>query len=331
MPKSIYRKLTRRARALDSYSQLWLAPDHLLLVRSTRFREQYWRFALADIQAIVVTELAPRVPIQVVLAACAIAWSMIALAISGWFFRGFFLVSGGVWLLFVILDIARGPRCRCYLHTAVSRELLAPVNRTAIARRFLDQIQPAIEAVQGSIPPEQLPQMEERVSPPAPVDEPPAIAEKPGYLAEVVFGVFFANAAAILVGVFARRSQANNILISTLPGEMLLTVVALFRGSRDPRRYIYFLLGAALVGMGWDVVDFFRVFVRLFQAAVDAGAHGHPAPVGLLSDAVFPRAHAFLAAGWRIAAGSVGFALAYFERKRATRSPSLPIALAEPQ
>jgi hypothetical protein len=62
MAQSIYRRLTGRARTLSGYSQLWIAPDHLLLLRSTRFTEFYQRFALADIQAVVVTELPARFP-----------------------------------------------------------------------------------------------------------------------------------------------------------------------------------------------------------------------------------------------------------------------------
>jgi hypothetical protein len=100
--ESIYRRLTGRKRTLLGYSQLWLAPDHILLVKSTRFAENYQRFALADIQAITVTET----PL------------------------------GG---------------CRCHLHTAVSRELLAPVASARAARDFLAAIGPAIAAAQGSL------------------------------------------------------------------------------------------------------------------------------------------------------------------------------------
>src|SRR6266849_5352271 len=100
MEKSIYQRLTGRKRTLLGYSQLWLGPDHLLLVKSTRFAEEYQRFALADIQAITLTEM-----------------------------HGLL-----------------GTRCRCYLHTAVSRELLRPVSRVRIARRFLARLRPAIEA-----------------------------------------------------------------------------------------------------------------------------------------------------------------------------------------
>ena len=63
---SIYKRLTRRKSGLFGYSQLWLAPDHILLVRSTRFTERYQRFALADIQSIVVTELPVKMTFPII-------------------------------------------------------------------------------------------------------------------------------------------------------------------------------------------------------------------------------------------------------------------------
>ncbi len=333
MAHSIYRKLTGRARRLEGYSQLWLAPDHLLLLRSTRFHEHYWRFALADIQAIVVTELPSRVPLQFLLAVCSAGWMLLALTVGWLFFKGFFLATGAVWLLFVIVDIARGPRCRCYLHTAVSRELLTPVNRMRTAQAVLAKLQPAIEAVQGSIPVEQLSQLEDRASPASMSDTaaPPEIVNKPGYLPEVVFLVLLLNAALILTGSLAPKSQAMGILLTTLPGELLLAIVALLRGSRDIRRYVYIMIAVALLGMGWDIVEFFRIFVHWFQAAVEAGQRGRPAPVEMFTQPMFSRNHAFLAAAWRIAGALIGLAIATFERKRATESRAIPIAVPETQ
>ena len=60
---SIYTKLTPVKRNFFGYTRLWLAPDHVLLLINSRFAEQYKRFALADIQSIVITELPPQVEI----------------------------------------------------------------------------------------------------------------------------------------------------------------------------------------------------------------------------------------------------------------------------
>ena len=54
-----YRKLPGRRRGFIFGSSVWMGSDHLLLVKSARFREEYKRFYFRDIQAIV-TANAPR-------------------------------------------------------------------------------------------------------------------------------------------------------------------------------------------------------------------------------------------------------------------------------
>ncbi len=172
MAKSIYRKLTGRDRTFLGYSQLWLGPDHILLVKSTRITEQYQRFALADIQSITITESRNRMPVWIAESAA------VADAVDGGIFRisalslrkYFFAITGAMALALVIADIARGPRCRCYLTTAVSRELLRPVSRMREAESFLAMVQPAIEAAQGS-----LPSTKQNAEPPAANEKPPEV------------------------------------------------------------------------------------------------------------------------------------------------------------
>ena len=55
-----HRTASCRAGAADFCrgSSVWLGPDHLLLVESLRFREEYKRFYLRDIQAIAVARRA---------------------------------------------------------------------------------------------------------------------------------------------------------------------------------------------------------------------------------------------------------------------------------
>ncbi len=323
MARSIYRRLTGRARTLGGYSQLWIAPDHILLLRSTRFREQYWRFALADIQAVVVTELPARLPLQAALGATTLLWALASTLIFSTFAKWFFMISGGLGLGLVVLDIARGPRCRCFLHTAVSREPLSPVQRMRVARKFLAQLQPAVEAVQGAIAMERMEQLDDRSSAQAMEAapyQPPEIVSRPGYLPEVVFGAFLMNATLVLLNQRFHVPQVGNALVTTLLGEVFLLIVTLFRrGSRDYRRYTYVVLLAALLGIGWDLVLFGQSFANVFSAAYEAGQHGRPAPIPATSGPAFDRVHGLIAAGWRIAAAVIGFATAYFERQRLSR------------
>jgi len=335
MAQSIYRRLTGRARTFSGYSQLWIAPDHLLMLRSTRFTEFYQRFALADIQAVIVTELPARFPLQAALGAAALLWLLSFTLVASRFAKGFFIITGAIGLAMVILDVVRGPRCRCYLHTAVSRELLTPVARLRTARAFLAKLQPAIEAVQGVVTSEQIPGLEDQTSAHAPAgpgaltSQPPEIAQPPGYLPETVFGLFLINAALILLSVLVRRNaqQVAGVLLTTLPAELLLAIVALLRrGARDPRRYIYVLLTIALLGIGWDLALFGRNFWYWIDAIQEASQHGRPIPTSVELWTVFDRQHGLFAAGWRAAAGVIGLAAAYFERPRSDKTPAQPQA-----
>jgi len=259
MARSPYSKLTGRNRGLMGYSQLWLAPDHILLLTSSRFTEEYKRFSITDIQAIVVTEVPSNVALQAVMIVAALAWMGLWFAVDSRFAKWFFEVTGALALLWSVFDIARGPRCRSYLQTRVSRELLEPVNRIKTARRVLATLRPMIEAVQGVLAPSSFPAPESPresfVAPP-----PPALTSEPVYLPEIVFGIFFVNALLFWVSVAVPKIQEiPAMLISTLPIEALLVVVALARRKgRDPRVVPYVILAASLVAIGFDVVAVVR-------------------------------------------------------------------------
>ena len=155
MTKSSYRKLTSRRRSLMGYSQLWLGDGpgegHLLLVRSARLVENYKRFALQDIQAIVISDGPDLRALQALAVLASLGWAALALAMSSRFGQGFFVITGFFALALAVIDIARGPRCRCMLHTAVSREPLSPVSRRNASWKFLTAVLPAIEAAQGPL------------------------------------------------------------------------------------------------------------------------------------------------------------------------------------
>jgi hypothetical protein len=152
----VYRRLTGRKRSLSGFTQLWLGPGHILLLRSHRFTEEYRRFAFADIQAFVITEVTGRMKFQLLgLVATAALWTLGFVAVNLVFAKAFFGITGALVFAIVMVDIARGPRCQCHVYTAVSRELLAPVSRLRRARTFLVQVRPQIEAVQGRLPTDQ--------------------------------------------------------------------------------------------------------------------------------------------------------------------------------
>ena len=150
-PPTPYRKLPGRLRGFGYGASVWMAPDHLLLVRTRMFREEYKRFYLRDIQAIVMATR-PRFHISTRYLAIAFAW------LFPWIFwvllpAGFGLawwavaaILIGVWLVFSFFF-----SCTCRLYTAVSNDPLPSLYRTWTARRFLDEVKPWIDEVQGSL------------------------------------------------------------------------------------------------------------------------------------------------------------------------------------
>jgi hypothetical protein len=308
---SIYRRLAGRKRTLMGYSQLWLAPDHILLVKSSRFVEHYQRFALADVQSIVITTRADSTPLQIGAAGAAILWTALALAVTSLFAKIFFVSTGAIALAIVALDLVRGPRCRCHLYTAVSRELLPSVNRVRTAQTFLAELRPALEAVQGVLAPDRVPALEP-VSSARPLDSPPEVPQPPGYLPEILFGLFLLNAALLLVGLRFPRSEISSALPTTILAEIALLIFALIRRpGRDPRRVIYGVMIATIVCIAWDGVQIGQSFFSFISEATRRGGNSFTFEGNWTA---LRGNRALFAAGWRIAAGAVGLLASYMER-----------------
>ena len=152
MANGAYRKLTGKARRWFQFSQLWLADDHLMMLKSSRFTEQYSRYRLDDIEAIVVTEIEPEPFRQVLMGLLALSAFVAASLVpdSAWM-KGFFAIPAGLALAYVAADVLRGRKCRCLLRTAVSEHLLEPVTRMGGANRVLGILLPAIQSAQGTL------------------------------------------------------------------------------------------------------------------------------------------------------------------------------------
>jgi hypothetical protein len=159
-----YRRLPGCRRGFVTGSSVWLGDDHLLLVKSARFREEYKRYHLSDVQAIAVAQ-APRFHISTRAATIGCVWLVAMAAASA---RNATVVSTpagtstdygyspllgivGLLLLIAWLVISGLYSCRCRIYTAVSADELPSVYRTWTARRFLAKVGPKIEQVQGTI------------------------------------------------------------------------------------------------------------------------------------------------------------------------------------
>jgi hypothetical protein len=164
MAEKEYYRLTRtRPRsgfsvAIVGRSSLWLGKDHLLLVDTTGFTESYKRFYFRDIQAISFYRTARWN-----------VWSgvfggLAALCLLGGLATGenagliSFGIIGGIFAVVLIVNLAMGPSCRCYLRTAVQNEELASVSRIGKARKILDRVRPLLAEAQGQLAPEEIAQ-----------------------------------------------------------------------------------------------------------------------------------------------------------------------------
>jgi hypothetical protein len=317
-PKSIYRRLTGRYRTLLGYSQLWIAPDHLLLLKSSRVAEEYRRFAFSDIQAVVITELPDSQVAQVVAILGSLLWTALALTVSSPFGQGFFLLTG-FWLMALsVVSLARGQRCRCHLYTAVSRELLTPVRRMRTARTLLTRIRPEIEAVQGTLPADGI--MESAASaavaerPPAEI--PPAVPAPPlGYAMEILFGLILADA--VLIPVAQRfpnvGSEAFGVLMTTFLAEIALAIYVLVRrASHDPRRAAFVLTGVALACMAADLFGIGRSTVAWFGQLMEAAQRQQTTPPQFALN--LSGFWIYFAVLWRVFLGLTGLLTSRMER-----------------
>ena len=143
-----YRKLPGHRHGFFRGSSVWLGPDHLLLVKSMRFREEYKRYQLRDIQAIAIARR-PRFHISTRAFGLAILWLIAYFSVLR-IPRGTTLLWGvAIGLVGAWLYVSAARSCTCRIYTAVSRDELPSVYRTWVASRFLRAVEAEIAAVQG--------------------------------------------------------------------------------------------------------------------------------------------------------------------------------------
>jgi hypothetical protein len=301
---SIYKPLTGKRRGLASFSQLWLAPDHILLVRSSRLTERYQRFALADIQSLVITATPDRTVLQILAVITALAWGALAVTVAVTFWKWVFIATGAVGVLLAILDIARGPRCRCTLYTAVSQEPLPPVSRQRIAARFLAALRPAVEAVQGALPAERAEQIP--MSSPGFLAGPPRLGRASHRAAWILFSLLLLDSVLMWTGFRYSVSGGEGLILTAYFAEILLALMVLIQDRDHPLHFAYLLAAAVLVCVGADAYATVpEIGRRTFLAATGA-------PLGPMF--VFPFRVLAFALAWRLTGGLIGLGVLFFTR-----------------
>ena len=154
----VYRRLPGRSRKLFSVSsaerlELWLGPDHVLLLRKLAFSERCKRFYFRDIQAIVICRTTTAKLISAALIALSIGSGLMTIStVAQWGPWAWFLaVLPGIFVIATLVNLVRGPTCVCRLHTAVQQEDLVSLRRLRAAQKTLAILRPMIEAVQGPL------------------------------------------------------------------------------------------------------------------------------------------------------------------------------------
>ena len=127
------------------------------------------------------------------------------------------------------------------------------MSRVRGARAFLDRIRPAIEGAQGTIAAERIATLTPAGGPPA--EAPPEVPAPPGYLPEVLFGLFLVNAACVLMASRFPQTQFGNVLLTTFFAEFVILVVALVRRPGTRSAQIHLRVdggGDVMYGLGRD-------------------------------------------------------------------------------
>jgi hypothetical protein len=150
-----YERLARSSRGLGKRYSLWLGDDHLLVVDSTGYSEEYTRYYFKDIQAITSCRtISGKVwngilgAILAIFASCAV---FIYSSDGDPSVLSLLAVFSTPFLVILLWNIFHGPTCRCLLRTPVGIGELPALNRVRSFKRTLGKLRPLITQLQGVI------------------------------------------------------------------------------------------------------------------------------------------------------------------------------------
>ncbi len=241
-----YRQLPGHRRGFLQGATLWIASDHLLSVRSLRFREEYKRFYLRDIQAIVVAG-GSRFHISTRAAVIAALWLAVFLAArtrAPW--ASLALGTAAVCLFVSWLYLSSARSCSCRIYTAVSRDNLPSIYRTWTARKFLAEVEPRIRQVQGIVEGNWAKALEERTVGPAALPVNASMHPPVPHPART-------------------HTLASDIFVASLFADAALNILTLHSMTRTAQWIWY---GLAVVEIAGAVVMFLQHYRGILRAAM---------------------------------------------------------------
>ena len=139
-----------------SKCSLFLGDDHLLAVDSNGFSEDYKHFYFSEIQAIVTRKTRRGIAWSIVLALMLVSSLMGGLFLETYSIRILSWIFSGTFLVFLGVNLFKGPTCVCHILTAVQEDQLPSLNRLRVARRVINTLTAAIEKAQGILDPEKV-------------------------------------------------------------------------------------------------------------------------------------------------------------------------------
>ena len=176
-----YKKIARGGRpgriAITQLS-IWLGPDHLLQIEGDGYAERYRRFYFKDIETFTIRRdnRQRNYTIFFVIVLAFFAWGIVVAPSPG----GIVLsVPAGFLLLFLIINLAKGPSCVTHVTTAVQRQEIQSLRRVRAAERALVAVLAGSHATQGLLSAEETRmRFELRTAPPVSAP-PPIFAPRP--------------------------------------------------------------------------------------------------------------------------------------------------------
>jgi hypothetical protein len=150
-PKT-YLKLAGPTSSVGHYSSVWLGPDHLLIVKSTGYSEEYQRMFFRDIKGVFIIDSDRRLY-------WGIFWGLLvalSLAFVWSGLRDYDPPYASVYFLVMFLGASiwnylAGHGCRVFVATGVQTARLPAIVRRPKARKVLARVTPLIEAAQKDL------------------------------------------------------------------------------------------------------------------------------------------------------------------------------------
>ncbi len=134
-----------------TWCTLWLTDDHILSVDNHVFSEDYKRFYFRDIQAIVFSKTRRGAVWNMVLSIFVALWLLTMFSQEAMEWRITWLIVAVLFIVLLVINIVRGPTCKCQLMTAVHKETLPSLNRMNTTERVLGTLRQRIRQAQRDL------------------------------------------------------------------------------------------------------------------------------------------------------------------------------------